>query len=234
MPDQFFIDQYRKKAALADPLGQAGRGKEFHTLGFLHVVRETIKLLDLRHEHDVLDVGCANGLLDIALSACCRSVLAVEPVDELVAHARKNLADCSNVRVEAGHGAAIPASDDSFDRALALEVIQLVALDELRKVFRELRRVMRPGGRILFGAIPDARHRKEFLGSYLEGVRSAPHLSQDQKAEIIAKNEKASWYDPAELIACWKELGCHAKVQHPSPSFPNADHRFHLIVSVEK
>ena len=234
MPDQFFIDQYRKKAALADPLGQAGRGREFHTLGFLHVVREAIALLDLRHEHDVLDVGCANGLLDIALSACCRSVLAVEPVDELAALARKNLADCPNVRVEAGHGAAIPASDGSFERALVLEVIQLVTPDEVRKVFRELRRVMRPGGRILIGAIPDARHREEFLGSYLEGVRNAAHLSQDQKADIIAKNEKASWYDPAALIDCWNELGCRAKVQHPSSSFPNGNHRFHLIVSAEK
>jgi len=234
VPDQFFIDQYRKKAALADPLGQAGRGREFHTLGFLHVVRETIALLDLRHEHDALDVGCANGLLDIALSSCCRSVLAVEPVEELATLARKNLTDCPNVRVEAGHGAAIPASDGSFERALLLEVVQLVAPDEVRKVFRELRRVMRPGGRILIGAIPDARHRKEFLSSYLEGVRSAPHLSQEQKMEIIARNEKASWYDPDDLIACWNELGCRAKVQKPSPSFPNADHRFHLIVFVEK
>ena len=82
MPQKFWIDEYRKKAALPDPVAQTGRGSQFQAVEFLHVVKNVIKLLDLRREHDFLNVGCANGLLDIVLSASCRSILAVEPVKE--------------------------------------------------------------------------------------------------------------------------------------------------------
>lgn len=234
MPDAFFIEHYRRKAALRDPLEQAGRGREFHAVGFLHVVRDTIEALDLRPEHDVLDAGCANGLVDIVLSVCSRSVLAIDPVHELVALARKNLADCPNVRVDVGHGAAVAAGDNQFDRVLMLEVLQLVSAEEARDIFRELQRVTRPGGRILIGAVPDARRREAFLTPYLDGVRTATHLSEDEKADIAAKNRRASWFDPDDLVAWWKDLGSEATPRRPSPSYPNADHRFHLIVSVAK
>lgn len=234
MRDEFFIKEYRKKAAMADALGQSGRSREYQIVEFLHVAREIIRLLDLRYGHDLLDVGCANGLMDILLSGCCRSVLAVEPLEELATLARKNLAYYSNVRVQAGHGAAIPAGEGSFDRVLMLEVIQMIALDEARDVVHELRRVTRPGGRILFGNIPDSRRRDEFLGPYLEGVRLATHLSEEQKAEIIARNLKTTWYDPAELVAWWSALGCKASHQPLQAGIPTADHRFHLIVSVDK
>jgi protein-L-isoaspartate O-methyltransferase len=232
MPDQFFLDQYRRKAAFTDPLEQAGRGKEFNTVGWLHVVRETLGLLDLRPEHALLDVGCANGLLDIVLSAGCRELLAIEPVPELAALARTHLANCHNVRVDVGHGTAVPAGDNHFDRVLMLEVLQLVAAEEARAVFRELRRVTRPGGRIVISAIPDVRRREAVLGPHLESVRTAAHLTDEQKADIVARNQRASWYDPTELVAWWRDLGGTATSQRPSPSYPNAPDRFHLIVSV--
>ena len=234
MPEAFFIEQYRRKAALEDPLEQAGRGKEFHAVGFLHVLKDTLELLDLRPEHEVLDVGCANGLVDLVLSVCCRHVLAVDPVHELVALARKNLAECLNVRVEVGHGAAVAAGDSQFDRVLMLEVLQLVTAKEARDIFRELQRVTRPGGRIVIGAIPDAHRRDEVLGPYLEGVRRAPHLSAEQKVDIVSRNQRASWYDPAEVVGWWKDLGSEAVPRRPAPSYPNANDRFHLIVSVAK
>jgi protein-L-isoaspartate O-methyltransferase len=234
MPDAFFLGEYRRKAALMDPLEQAGRGKEFQGAGFEQVVKETLALLAPDADHDVLDVGCANGLLDRVLSRHCRRLFAIDPVEELVALARKNLAPYANVRVDVGHGAAVASEDDHFDRVLMLEVLQLVVAAEARAIFAELRRVTRPGGRILIGAVPDARRREEILGPYLEGVRDAAHLSTGQKADILARNERASWFDPTELVTWWDDLGCEAVPHAPSPSYPNADHRFHLIVSVTK
>lgn len=234
MPQSFWIEEYRKKAALADPIAQTGRHPKFQAVEFLHVVREAIALLDLRREHDLLDVGCANGLFAIVLSACCRSILGIEPVEELVGLARKNLAHCRNVRVEVGHGAAIPAPSGSFDRALMLGAIQMVPPQEAREIFRELRRVMRTGGRLLIGPVPDARRRTSFLDPYLEGVRAATHLSEEQKKEIITRNHNAYWYDPSELDAWWSDLGCRTTV-HPLPANdPDAKLRYNFVVSVQE
>lgn len=231
MPDPFWLEEYRKKGATPNPWVQSGREADLPLPQFLHVQRDVIQLLDLHPEHHLLDLGCANGLLDIALSALCGRLLAVEPVEELAAIARGNLAACPNAEVTIGHGAAIPADDGSFDRVLVLEVIQLVPPAELPAVFRELRRVTRPHGRIVIASIPDARRRKQFLTTYLDGVRAETRLSHAQKAKIIERNQRAYWHDPAELAARFSHLG-QATVQPLPPADPTSDHRFHLTLSL--
>jgi SAM-dependent methyltransferase len=234
MPQSFWIEEYRKKASLSDPVAQSGRGSQFQAVEFLYAMKEALELLDLRPEHDLLDLGCANGLMDILLSACCRTVLAVEPVPELVALAGKNLAACVNVRVKNGSLDAIPADDNRFDRLLAFGVIQLVPHDEVRQSFGELRRVSRRPARIVFGSVPDARHRTGYLEPYLEGVRKATHLTEEQKTDIITRNLNAYWYDPAELVQWWRGHGGECAVHPLSATDPNAQHRFHLVVTLEE
>lgn len=231
MPDPFWTEEYRKKGTTPNPWVQSGREADLPLPRFLHVQRDVIQLLDLHPQHQLLDLGCANGLLDIALSALCRRLLAVEPVEELAAIARANLAACPNAEVTIGHGAAIPADDQSFDRVLVLEVIQLVPPAELPAVFRELWRVTRPGGRMVIASIPDARRRDPFLNAYLDEVRSATHLSESHKAEIIRRNLRAYWHHPDELLETLSDLG--RPQLHPVPPHdPTSDHRFHMTVSV--
>jgi cyclopropane fatty-acyl-phospholipid synthase-like methyltransferase len=232
MPDAFWIEEYRRKANAADPIAQSGRGSTFQTVEFLHVMRQALELLRPEPESDVLDVGCGNGLIDVVLSGCCRSLLALEPVPELAKHAGANLAGCSNVRVEVGHGGAVPAPDAAFDRALLVGVLQLIEPGDARAVFAELRRVSRPGARIVLASVPDARVRDRFLGPYLDGVRRATHLSEDQKAAVLERNRRAHWYDAAELAAWWERLGGVARRRELAAGDPDRDHRFHLVVSL--
>jgi cyclopropane fatty-acyl-phospholipid synthase-like methyltransferase len=230
MPQDFWIEEYRKKAALKDPVAQSGRGNQFDAVEFIYVAKQTLELLDVQPEHEVLDVGCANGLLDILLSACCRNVLAIEPVEELVELARKNLADCPNTRADVGHGAEVPAEDASFDRVLVWGMVQLIGPEEVKNMFAELNRVTRPGGRILIGSIPDGHKRDAFLIPYIEDVRKAEHLSEEKKQEIIDRNQNAHWYTPEELTEWWEALGGSAQ-QHSLPaSDPNSKDRYHLVL----
>ncbi len=232
MPQPFWIEEYRKKASLPNPVAQSGRGDRFDTVGFLYLVKQVSQLLELNTRHDLLDVGCANGLFDIVLSAQCRSLLAIEPVEELAALARRNLSNCLNVEVKAGHGAKVPAGDSCFDRVLLLDVVQLIPPLELTPVFHELHRVTRQGGMILLGSVPDGARRETFLQGYLADVRRASHLSDTQKDEIIQRNENAFWYCSDDLEARWRELRCEV-VRHPLlPIDPNAGNRFHMTVRV--
>lgn len=231
MPVDFWIEEYRRKAAVPNPWVQSGRTSTFTVAQFLYVHRDTLELLDLRPEHDVLDIGCANGLFDILLSTACRRLLAVEPVEELATIARATLAGCPNVRVEVGHGAAIPVDDRSFDRVLMLGVTQLVPPHELDDIFGELQRVTRSGGRIVLGSILNAHHRDHFLNAYLGTVHAATHLSPAQKTEITDRNLRAYWYDPAELAARLSDIG-QVSVHSLPAMDPTAGHRFNLCVSI--
>lgn len=232
MPQAFFIEQYRQKASLPDALAQSGRGAGFDAVAFLHSVREVLALLEPARHHSVVDVGSGNGLLDIALSACCARLLALEPVAELATRARANLAGCPGVEVAVAHGAAIPAADGRFDRALMLGVLQLVAPEEAKRICAELRRVVRPDGRVLIGSVPDARGREAFLEPYLAGIDRAAHLAPEVKAAIRERNLRASWYEAEELIAWWRALGAKARRVEPSDADASSARRFHLVVDL--
>jgi len=231
MPETFWLEEYRKKATLTDAIAQSGRGDKFNSVDFLYLAKQVVELLRLRPEHALLDVGCANGLFDIVLSACCQSILAVEPVAELACLARQNLAGCPNVRVEISHGAAIPAPDEYFDRILMLGVLQQVPPSEAKLLFKELRRVVKPSGRVLIVAIPDSKDKQRFLDPYLQGVRTATHLSPQQKEQILTRNGKGHWYDFDELARWWAKLGGLCTRHPPSPVETDKSPRFHLDVA---
>lgn len=232
MPDTFWLDEYRRKAALMDPVAQSGRGHRFDAVEFLHVVRQMLGLLDLRPHHTLADVGCACGLLTIPLSACCHRIIAVEPVDELRALLQTNTAAFDNVEVLAGHAANLPVESHTCDRVLMLEVAQLISPDELHAVCAELCRVVRPRGRIVIASVPDAEMREEFLGPYLAGVETATHLSDDEKQRIVARNRAAHWHSRDEFRAIWSALGGRCDFRPLPKSDPHAGHRFHLAVTL--
>ncbi len=230
MPEPFFIQEYRNKAEDESQLVQSGRGRKYEVVDVLHAVREALGLLEVEREHDVLNIGCANGLFDIVLSGCCRTLVSVEPVEELAKIATANLSEYANATVKVGHAGSIPCDAESFDRVLLTEVIQLIPASEFRGACAEIVRVMRGGARVAIGSIPNLNYRDAFLKDYLEGVRKAEHLTEEVKEAIIEGNLKASWYDPDELIALWAELGCKATMIPVKSNHPNADHRFHMIV----
>lgn len=91
---------------------------------------------------DVLDVGCGTGATTAFL---CRGrrVTACDLSPEALAHARA-LGLAPLVRAS---GEALPFRDESFDAALALDVLEHHADDA--RVAREIRRVLRPGGFLL-------------------------------------------------------------------------------------
>lgn len=234
MPDAFWLEEYRRKASSPDMLAQSGRGERCDVPRLLSAMRQALALLELDRTHDLLDLGCGNGLLDMVLCGCCRGLVAVEPVPELAALARQNLSACPNVRVCEGDGRSIPVEDASFDRVLLMNVVQLVPPGELRGMLGELRRVTRLGGRIVVASVPDAERRSAYLRPYLDAVRAAAHLSDDQKRAIVERNERAYWYSADDLIDWFESAGLSVRIAPLPADDPDADHRFHLVAHVPR
>jgi ubiquinone/menaquinone biosynthesis C-methylase UbiE len=108
--------------------------------------------LDLRGGQTVLDIGCGPGtdLRDLAAALTgSGAVVGVDHDPAMVAAARARTADEPLVEVRLGDVHALPLPDDSADRARTDRVLQHVA-DPLGAL-REIRRVLRPGGRLVMG-----------------------------------------------------------------------------------
>ena len=106
---------------------------------------------DLRPGERVLDLGSGGGI-DVLLSAKrvgeTGRAFGLDMTDEMLALARRNAAEAGAANVEflKGHIEAIPLPADSIDVVISNCVVNLAA--DKPAVFREIARVLRPGGRI--------------------------------------------------------------------------------------
>jgi SAM-dependent methyltransferase len=106
---------------------------------------------DLRDGERVLDLGSGGGI-DVLLSAKrvgpTGRAIGLDMTDEMLALAQRNAAQAGATNVEflKGHIEAIPLPADSIDVVISNCVVNLAA--DKPSVFREIARVLRPGGRI--------------------------------------------------------------------------------------
>jgi ubiquinone/menaquinone biosynthesis C-methylase UbiE len=101
----------------------------------------------------ILDVGCGTGTLAIVakrLAGPNGSVHGVDASPEMIARARMK-AKRAGIEVEFATAVAetLPFQDARFDVVLTSMVIHHLPRDERQRCFREMRRVLKPGGRLL-------------------------------------------------------------------------------------
>jgi arsenite methyltransferase len=108
-------------------------------------------LAELREGETVLDLGSGGGI-DVLLSArrvgATGRAIGVDMTDEMLALARRNAAEAGadNVEFRKGTIEALPLDDASVDVVISNCVINLAS--DKTAVFREIARVLRPGGRM--------------------------------------------------------------------------------------
>lgn len=112
-----------------------------------------VGLLDLQPDDDVLEVACGVGALLQRHARRARFVAGLDHSPMQVGFARSRLADRiaeGTAEVVLGDAAALPWDDGRFSAALCVGGLEL--MPEPAAAIRELRRVLRPGGRAVFTA----------------------------------------------------------------------------------
>jgi ubiquinone/menaquinone biosynthesis C-methylase UbiE len=124
------------------------------TLGRESAFREkVIRLARLEPGEAALDVGCGTGTLAIAAKRRVGTHGVVHGIDaspEMIVRAEKK-ATKAGMAVAFGQAVAeaLPFSDASFDAVLASAMLHHLPLDARRQCLHEIRRVLKPGGRLL-------------------------------------------------------------------------------------
>lgn len=112
-----------------------------------------LDLADLRPGDMILDVGSGTGTLLIAAAERAGPLAALhglEPAAEMVAHARRK-AEAHRVSLEVIEGSAdsLPYPSTSFDTVFCTMVLHHLPGPMQGVAIREMRRVLRPGGRVV-------------------------------------------------------------------------------------
>ncbi|HSX89291.1 MAG TPA: bifunctional 2-polyprenyl-6-hydroxyphenol methylase/3-demethylubiquinol 3-O-methyltransferase UbiG [Pseudomonas sp.] len=107
----------------------------------------------------VLDVGCGGGLLSEEFAALGCQVTGIDPSEPTLQAAREHARKGGlNIRYLSGRGEALPFEDRSFDLVCCCDVFEHV--EDLDAVLREIGRVLKPGGVLLFDTINRTRRSK--------------------------------------------------------------------------
>jgi SAM-dependent methyltransferase len=131
----------------------------------------------------VLDAGCGEGVLVDEFAGR----LDIEGID----------ANYESERVRNGSLTALPYDDATFDRALCLDVLEHLTLDQQLPALVELHRVLRPGGELLI-SIPNLAHlqsRVHFLlaGRLIRTASEQKHPGDRPAAEFIEMGRRAKF-----------------------------------------
>jgi SAM-dependent methyltransferase len=153
----------------------------------------------------VLEVGAGNGLNFPHYPATVTQVLAVEPEPYLRRRARTAAGQApAPIRVVAGTAEALPAEDATFDTAVASLVLCTVA--DLDRALAEIRRVLRPGGRLRFfehvrADVPRLAHWQDRLQRPWGWLAGGCHPNRDTVAAITAAGLRVVELDRFDLQA---------------------------------
>jgi ubiquinone biosynthesis O-methyltransferase len=134
--------------------------------------RLILSLLGNIKGREILDVGCGDGDLAIELRRRGAIVTGIDASAEMIAAAEaKAMREELDVKFQAGAAESIPFAAERFDAVVAVTILCFVG--DATPVFREIARVLRPGGRLVIGELGKwslwaaARRIRAWLGSPL-------------------------------------------------------------------
>lgn len=164
---------------------------------FNDLIDDILQRLQSGPQSQLLEVGCASGFLARGLAPRVAAYHGVDLAEPALGVARR--LGLSNAKFSVADGERLPFEAGEFDAAVCYDVFtNFPTFAPGASLIREMLRVVRPGGRVLIGSIPDAQTREGYeqrtidVGRDLERTQGA--LSEHfTRLDEIAVPPKASW-----------------------------------------
>lgn len=96
---------------------------------------------------NVLECACGTGMISIHIATKCRSLIATDFSQGMLAKSRKRCKNIKNIRVEKANILQLEYPNESFDKVVAANVIHLLNQPDI--AISELIRVCKKGGKII-------------------------------------------------------------------------------------
>jgi ubiquinone/menaquinone biosynthesis C-methylase UbiE len=125
--------------------------------GLSAIKRRLIELLDPQPGMDLLDAGCGRGEVLLASAERGARVVGVDYSPAAVEISGETLDGVDNAEVRLADVTRLPFGNSSFDAAVIGDVIEHLDHDQVLPALAELRRVLRPGGKLVIHTAPNRR-----------------------------------------------------------------------------
>ncbi|MCL6649325.1 MAG: glycosyltransferase [Chloroflexi bacterium] len=147
----------------------------------------TLELVDCSPGQRVLDLGCGRGEVVWHLARAGVDAHGADFSRDALFIARELRGQGARApQLEAATATALPYRDESFDTVLMLDLVEHLYPEELLAAFREVRRVLRPRGRLVVHTMPNADYYRWGYPLYRLLARLA--------GQRLPKDPRQRWY----------------------------------------
>ena len=146
----------------------------------------------------ILDVGCGSGVFASRMTELGAKVTAVDSNKKVVDYGTEHFAR-DGLEFRLGLLDELDLADDSYDAAACLEVVEHVFAEQADKLLADLRRILRPGGRLLMttpnyrGLWPLVEWASDRFGKRHHPLREGRHINFYHRARLRADLERAGF-----------------------------------------
>jgi ubiquinone/menaquinone biosynthesis C-methylase UbiE len=189
-------------------------------LGFRRALAPLIAQAELKPDHSVLDIGCGTGTLAILIKKAhpTIAVTGLDPDPRALARAARKVGRAGvAVTFDRGFADAMPYPDGAFDRVFSSMMFHHVPKRDKTNVLAEVRRVLKPGGRLEFIDLAGGTH--DFFGHALHG-REANATAHDR---LLARMHEAGLTNAARTDTRRTAVGAVAYYEAYAPPVKSAD-----------
>ncbi len=169
-------------------------------LGLGPARRALIAHASLRPWHRALDIGCGTGTLAVQIKRRQPEVevVGLDPdAKALVRGSLKAKRAGVPVQFDRGFSDALTYPDDSFDRVFSSFMFHHLELEEKERTLREVRRVLKPDGRLLL--LDFAGREVGGAGRAARAIHSSHRLAGNDEAIVLALMREAGFAEPRLL-----------------------------------
>jgi ubiquinone/menaquinone biosynthesis C-methylase UbiE len=205
----------------------------------LDLIESIERALTLDRSSVVLEVGCASGYVACGLAPRVYKYTGVDLSVAVLAVARRM--ELTNSEFINADGEALPFEGDSFDAAFANDVVlNFPKFENCVPLIREMLRVVKPGGRVMVGAVTDKSKAVEFQERVREYSKQldleygpapqAKNPTADSKAAPDVKPEAVFYYyDCGDFFEFARSEGIDIRMEHVHELNPYTNFRYNFI-----
>lgn len=175
---------YDKCAELEDKVFKTARF-DVPKFQYREIIKDIRKKLKINKEDFLLDIGCANGIVERNFSGYAKRIIGLDISTKELMHAKKNNQGLSNILFCAGDAFKLPIRGNSIDKSLLYSVTMHFEEDDIKNIIAEIIKVTRNGGVIFIGDnIREYENKKGKKRSRWNKYRAYCQLNPENKSFI--------------------------------------------------
>lgn len=191
------------------------------------IEKHICSVLNLQPEDALLDVCCGNGIITKRLARHCKQVVGVDFSEKLITAAQEHN-ESMNVRFIEEDATQLSRSlDFKFDKILLYFSFQYLNSTQGALVISEMKSLLKPGGKILIGDIPDQKKFWVYYDSFLKRVFYF-------KQWLVRQPKMGKFWSEKEMNALAAKNYFQGIYLTQDSALPHAHYRFDYVMTFDK